>query len=107
MKCLPITVGGVEDHVHLLVALSRTVCVADLVKKLKTSSHGWLESKGQPSFEWQAGYGAFSVSKELLPTVSVYIKNQEEHHKKFDFMTEYRRILQEHDLEWDERYVWD
>jgi putative transposase len=83
------------------------VAQADYVKSLKTSSNGWLKTKGVEEFSWQGGYGAFSVSKELIPVVRKYIENQEDHHRKFDFKAEFRALLEEHGMTWDERYVWD
>jgi putative transposase len=58
-------------------------------------------------FQWQGGYGAFSVSQSLSATVQGYIERQEEHHRKFDFQTEFRKLLEAHGVEYDERYVWD
>jgi REP element-mobilizing transposase RayT len=101
-------VGGVEDHVHLLARLSRTIAIADWVKELKRVSNGWLKEQGQiKKFRWQAGYGAFSVSKSNLDSVKDYVLNQETHHRKMTFQDELRSILRKHDIEWDERYVWD
>jgi REP element-mobilizing transposase RayT len=92
----------------LLARLSRTIAIADWVKELKRVSNGWLKEQGQTKkFRWQAGYGAFSVSKSNLDSVKDYVLNQEIHHRKMTFQDELRSILRKHDIEWDERYVWD
>jgi putative transposase len=104
-----LTAGGVEDHVHLLVSLGRQVCIADLVRDVKSNSSGWVHDTfpKRSKFAWQAGYGAFTVSVSLLDCVMAYIANQEEHHKKEVVQVEFRTLLKEHAIEWDERYVWD
>ncbi len=77
-------IGGVEDHGHLLFNLARTIALADVVEKIKTSSSKWIKTKGEGfrDFSWQAGYGAFSVSRSNLDRVHQYIVNQKEHHQK-------------------------
>lgn len=107
LKCPPIQVGGVEDHVHLLFRMSRTKTIAEVVEGLKTGSSKWLKTKGIPDFAWQSGYGIFSVGNGDLDTVVSYIRNQTEHHAKVSFQDEFRRLLREEGLEFDERYVWD
>ena len=107
LRCDPLIVGGVADHIHLLARLGRTITVADWVKELKRSSSVWAKTKGVPTFPWQAGYGAFSVGIEQIPTLKAYISRQEEHHHRSSFQDEFRQILREHGLEWDEQYVWD
>lgn len=101
--------GGVEDHVHLLCRMSRTITQADLVKEIKRVSSIWIKQRdpGFSEFSWQAGYGAFSVSPSVLERTARYIANQEQHHQKQSFQDEYRAFLRKHGLEWDERYVWD
>jgi len=111
----PIRVGGVADHVHALVTLPRTLCIADLVKEMKRVSTNHLKETGTVSgagvrlgdFGWQSGYGAFSVSESNVPAVVAYIAGQEEHHRKVTFQDEYRNFLKRHGIAWDERYVWD
>jgi putative transposase len=108
-NCPPIAVGGVDDHVHLLARLSRTVAIADWIKELKHSSTVWANQTGQLScsFSWQAGYGAFSVSHSEVACIRHYIEKQEEHHRQFTFQTEFRALLKKHGVEWDEQYLWD
>ena len=100
-------VGGVADHVHLAIRLARTASVADLVATLKTSSSMWLKTHGVPAFAWQRGYGAFSVGVRDLDALITYIDGQERHHRTQTFQDELRRILDAHQVVYDERYVWD
>jgi len=101
-------VGGIADHVHLAIRLSRTISVATLVEELKTSSSKWLktQSPGLTEFAWQSGYGAFSVGPTELEALRRYIENQEEHHKTRTFQEEYIAFLKKYGVEYDERYVW-
>jgi len=109
LDCPPILVGGVEDHVHLLARFSRTINQADWVKELKRVSSTWLKEQSQDfrDFYWQGGYADFSVSQSNLDQVREYIFHQEEHHRKVGFQDELRALLRKHEMEWDERYVWD
>ena len=104
-----IIVGGVEDHVHILCRLSKTLSVSELVRELKRESSKWLkeQSPDLADFYWQSGYGAFSISPGHVEALKVYITNQEEHHKKETFQDEFRRLLVKYGIEFDERYVWD
>lgn len=95
------------DHIHILCTLPRTITMADIVSKIKTTSSKWLKNKGVRDFYWQDGYGIFSVSSSKVETVKKYIKNQPEHHKKVDCKDEFRLFLKENGIEYDERYVWD
>ncbi len=109
LECPPLIVGGVEDHIHLLGRMSRTITQADWVKELKRVSSLWIKQRDPDSseFAWQGGYGAFSVSPSALDRTTNYIANQEQHHQKQTFQDEYRSLLRKHGMEWDERYVWD
>jgi len=102
-------IGGVEDHIHALFNLSRTWCMADVVEAVKTSTSKWMKTQDTSlrHFSWQTGYGVFSVSRSNIGAVEDYIRNQREHHQKQDFKDEYRGLLNKHDVEYDERYVWD
>lgn len=102
-------VGGMADHVHLAVRLSRTVTVAALVEELKTSSSKWLKTQSPrlAKFAWQRGYGTFSVGPADLGELIRYIDQQEAHHAKRSFQDEFRAFLQKYGVEFDERYVWD
>lgn len=105
----PLTIGGVEDHVHALFVLSRTTTLADTIKELKRGSTVWLklEHPNFADFAWQNGYGAFSVAYSQLDDVRKYIGTQDEHHRKTSFQDEYRQLLKRYEVEFDERYVWD
>jgi putative transposase len=108
LDCQPIIVGGVEDHVHLLCALSRTCEAATMVKEVKRSSSLWLKAKSPDlaGFAWQNGYGIFSISFSQIESARDYIAGQEEHHRKVLFQDEFRQLLRRYEIEFDERYVW-
>jgi putative transposase len=109
MDCESYRIGGVADHVHLAVRLSRTLSVADLVKEVKTASSKWVKSE-RPAFthfHWQDGYGAFSVGMSQKEALLEYIDTQEAHHHTQTFQEEYREFLLKYGIEFDERYVWD
>ena len=101
--------GGVADHVHLAIRQPRTVSISELVEELKTSSSKWIKTQDPKlaSFSWQRGYGAFSAYYREIDRLLGYIDGQEEHHRKRDFKEEFRGLLDEHEIEYDERYVWD
>jgi REP element-mobilizing transposase RayT len=109
LKCPSLIVGVVEDHVHILCNLHRTMSVAKLVEEIKTSSSARIKEEGTAlsDFHWQNGYGAFSVSQSNVQQVYDYIANQEEHHRMRTFQEEYRLLLERHQIAFDERYVWD
>jgi REP element-mobilizing transposase RayT len=102
-------VGGTSDHVHVLCRLGRSISVADLVRELKRDSSKWLATKTEPvgEFQWQSGYGAFSVSPAHVEALTGYIRDQEAHHRAESFQDELRRLLAKYNLTWDEQYVWD
>ena len=102
-------IGGVEDHVHILLNLSRTCTIAHLVEMVKKRSSKWMKTKGEKyrSFQWQIGYGVFSVSRSGLEAVTKYISSQKEHHRRKTFKDEFRGFLDKHRIDYDERYVWD
>ncbi|HEY2909360.1 MAG TPA: IS200/IS605 family transposase [Gemmataceae bacterium] len=108
-SCSSIAIGGVADHVHLLVSMSREFSTSQLVRVLKSNSSRWIHDTFPTlrGFAWQSGYGAFSVSYSQVEVVKAYILNQEEHHKRQSFQDEFLSLLRAHRLEWDERYVWD
>ena len=100
--------GGMPDHVHLLVSLGLTVSVADAVRSIKASSSKWAKEELEwPEFHWQDGYGAFAVSYSQIGQVKSYLAKQEQHHKGRSFQDEFLEFLKRHDVEWDERFVWD
>jgi putative transposase len=109
LDCAALIVGGVEDHVHILCRLARTIEVATLLRELKRDSSKWANEQPQlpGDFHWQAGYGAFSVSPGHAEALKVYIQNQEEHHRSEGFQDEFRRLCMKYGIAIDERYVWD
>lgn len=108
MGCPVIQIGGVEDHMHVLCALGRTITIAKTVEQAKTGTNSWLkDERGLKDFSWQGGYGSFSVGRREVETLIRYIQNQEEHHKNVSFQDEYRALLHEAGIPFDEKYVWD
>ena len=103
----PITVGGVDNHIHILATMPKTMSVSDFVKTIKANSSRWIKTldKYYENFAWQEGYGAFCVSPSLLKKTIRYIETQEEHHHKESVRAEFIRFLQENDIEFDERYL--
>lgn len=98
-----------EDHIHILCLLSRKIAVMKLIEEIKTSTSKWIKTKGRAyrGFYWQGGYGAFSVSESKSEEVQRYIQRQAEHHRRITFQDEFRQLCAKHDIEIDERYVWD
>jgi REP-associated tyrosine transposase len=97
-------IGGVEDHIHLLLQFPATIAIAEAVKTIKANSSGWMSDEiGR--FGWQAGYGAFSVSQSNIAAVVKYIQNQKQHHQKMTFEQEFVALLEKHGIEYDSRYV--
>lgn len=109
LGCPSLITRSVEDHIHIFCQLSRTMSIAELVKEIKATSSAWVKDQapGLADFYWQAGYGAFSVSHSNKEQVKEYIANQKEHHRTRTFQEEFRLFLQRHEIEFDERYVWD
>jgi REP element-mobilizing transposase RayT len=107
--CPVLRVGGVADHVHVLCRLGKGISISDLIKELKRESTLAIKTKSPElrDFYWQKGYGAFSVSPGHVDALLKYIANQHEHHKKETFQDEFRRLLTNYGLKWDESYVWD
>jgi putative transposase len=96
--------GGTPNHIHLLIALPPALTLAEAVQKLKANSSRWLHEKTR-EFEWQKGYGAFSVSPSLLPTVQAYIHNQKEHHRHRNFEEEFRALLNKSGVAYDAEHL--
>src|SRR5579885_1327546 len=111
MECRAVTVGGVEDHVHILCLMTKVYSSSELLKKVKQESSKVIKTfdGNLQAFSWQGGYGLFSVSPRDFEVVRNYVSNQEEHHQREreTFQDEFRRMLNEANLEFDERYVWD
>ena len=107
LTCDPIRVGGTADHVHLLTTLPRTVAIADFVKEVKRVSTNWIKERGgiHGKFHWQSGYAVFSVGYGEVERLIRYIENQEAHHRSVGFQDEYRSLLRDQGIEFDERYL--
>ena len=107
--CPTLEVGGCDDHVHALVALSRNQSIAQIVKEIKRTSSAWIKTveRRYSKFHWQNGYGAFSVSQSHVSQVRNYILHQEQHHRRKTFQDEFRAFLKRYEIEYDERYLWD
>jgi len=101
--------GGVDDHVHLLVSMPSTISISKAMQLIKGGSSKWIHETFPEHrlFEWQEGYGAFSIGIGDVERTINYINNQVEHHGKMDFKTEFRAFLKKHGIEYDERYIFD
>jgi REP element-mobilizing transposase RayT len=102
---VPLKVGGVEDHIHLLVGLKPTHCLADFAREWKKASSVWAAQHHDRDFAWQEGYSVFAVSVSLLETVSGYIERQQEHHRRMTFEEELKRFLEKHGIPYDPKYL--
>ena len=104
-----IEIGGVADHIHLLTRLSPSLAVADVVRDVKANSSRWMNDQSEVTlpFEWQKGYGAFTVSFSNIPSVQEYIQNQPEHHRTKSFQEEYIEFLKRHNIEFRLEYLFE
>jgi putative transposase len=102
-------VGGVADHVHLLLSLSTIIAVSKAIQLIKAGSSGWIHQTFPKlrNFSWQQGYGAFSVGVSQMPETIHYIEHQAEHHRTRTFQEEYLAILKKHEMPFDEKYLWN
>lgn len=101
-----VEIGGIADHVHLLVRLKPTMAISNTLRDLKTNSSVWAKEKTNGYFEWQDGYGAFTVSKSQIEVVKHYIQNQEKHHRTMNFEAEFKALLKRSGIDFDEKYLW-
>lgn len=106
-NCHLYRINGVEDHLHILTHIHPTIAISILVKDIKLASDDFIKSEGIfPDFKgWQDGYGAFTESIKAKERLINYIKNQEEHHRKISFLDEYKQLLKEYEIEFDEKYL--
>ncbi len=109
LECHVIKVGGYTDHIHILCMLSKKTPLAKLLDELKSNSSKWMKTKGpgNENFFWQDGYAAFSVKPSEVDGMIKYIANQHEHHAGKTFKEEFKAILIEYKVDFDERYLWD
>jgi len=108
-KMIALQIGGIEDHIHVLVKAPPTLAPSKIAQLLKGGSSLWIHTEFPElrGFAWQVGYGAFTVSKSAVPDVQLYIQNQREHHRKVSFQEEYLEFLKKHGVDYDDRYLWD
>ena len=109
LRCTLLAVNGMPDHVHILIGLKPAMALADLVREIKADSTNYINKEKfvRGRFNWQEGYGAFSYGHSQLNTIIRYIQNQERHHQKQSFKTEYMKFLRKFDIAFDEKYVFD
>ena len=102
-------IGGMPDHIHILISLRPNCMISELVNSVKTNSSKWINSRGfvKGKFNWQEGYGAFSYGQSQLDRVIQYINNQEQHHQKKSFKEEYIELLQRFNVKFEEKYLFD
>ncbi len=106
MECVPLRIGGTEDHVHILFILNKNISLVDCVKTIKANTSRWIKMKSEnDNFSWQDGYGAFSVSQSQIEKVTNYIENQEEHHRKKTWKEELEAFFKAYNVKYDERYL--
>lgn len=100
-------IGGMPDHVHLMARFRPDASIAEMVRLIKANSSKWMNERSEvpERFQWQAGYGAFSVSESRIPAVRAYIQNQQEHHARVSLKDELLALLQKNRIEFDERYL--
>lgn len=105
----PLIINGSADHIHILCSFSKNHPVSKIVGEIKRVSSIWVKIKDEnlSGFYWQDGYGAFTIGRSEINNVYSYIENQENHHATKTFQDEYRGFLDEYEVEYDERYVWD
>ena len=103
--------GGIENHVHALVRIPKTMSVSEAMQRLKGGSSKAINNEellgSKLRFAWQGGYGAFTVSKSNVPEIDRYISNQREHHRKRTFEDEFVEFLERHEIDYDPKYLWD
>lgn len=105
---VPLCINSMPDHIHILVSMNTSISIADLVRKIKSNSSAFIKNnKLSENFSWQNGYGAFSVSKDKLDRVSLYIQNQEKHHETRSFKEEYIDFLKKLNIKFENKYVFD
>jgi REP-associated tyrosine transposase len=104
----PACIGGVADHVHLLLSLPTTIATAKIIQLIKAGWSAWIHDtfKDLRNFAWQDGCGAFSVSVSHMSETVDYIKNQAEHHRTRTFQEEYLAVLGKHNLQFEDKYLW-
>ena len=106
LDAMPLKIGGIEDHIHLLVSLKSKHRLDYFLRDLKADSSEWVHKEITRVFDWQKGYGAFSVSPSAIDAVGRYIENQKAHHRRIDFKSEYVGLLEKAGVAFEEKYLW-
>jgi REP element-mobilizing transposase RayT len=106
LDCVLMSAGGVPDHTHLLVNLSKALSLSDLMLNVKRDSSAWLNARLDSEFRWQEGYAGLSIGRSQLESVRRYLANQKEHHRQVTFKEELVELLRRYEIEFDERYIW-
>lgn len=108
-KMTALQVGGIEDHVHILLGAPPSIALSKAAQLIKGGSSKWIHDTFPKlrGFAWQDGFGAFTVSKSTVPEVIKYVQDQREHHRTRTFQEEFLMLLQRHGIEYDERYLWN
>jgi REP element-mobilizing transposase RayT len=106
LKGAPLIINGIDDHVHLLISLPPTVSPSDAMRLIKSNSSRWMSERMGIDFSWQKGFGIFSVSRSGVNAVVEYIRDQELHHAKRDFRSEFITMLDKNGVEFEEKYLW-
>ena len=108
-KCHLIEMNNVADHVHILFELHRTEALSNVVMHVKKGTSRWLKEQSPDfhNFDWQEGYGAFSLGRSQRDELVAYIRNQQQRHAAVSFEDEFREFLGSYEIEFDEQYVWD
>lgn len=101
--------NGTANHIHLLISQSKNISLSDLLRELKKSSSLWIKTKDVSfkDFQWQAGFGAFSIGQSQIEAVRTYISKQKEHHQTEVFEDEYRKFLEKYEIDFDDKYFLD
>jgi putative transposase len=107
--CYVLKIGGYSNHIHILCTMSKKHIFENIIREIKICSSKWMKTQDAQfaDFCWQKGYGVFSVNPGNLDAIINYIATQNVHHKKFDFQDEFRAILQQCNVEYNEKYLWD
>ncbi len=102
-----LAINGMPDHLHIIFRASKHVTDIDFIKQIKAGSSKWISTKTNQDFQWQKGYGWFSVGAKDIQAAIQYVENQKEHHKVMSFQDELRKILTSYKIDYDEKYLWD
>ncbi|HTO14384.1 MAG TPA: IS200/IS605 family transposase [Edaphocola sp.] len=104
----PIKINGTQNHIHVLSIMSKNIALSKFVEEIKRNSSRWIKTKGEKyhDFAWQGGYAGYSVSQSVVGKVERYIDNQKEHHKVVSFQEEYKKFLEEYEIDYDDNYLW-